>query len=276
MKKILILILCIVITTIFLYYENNYITVNRIDIKSKKLPGKFNGYKIVHLSDVHNKLFGKDQKNLVDVIKSVDPDMIVVTGDLIDSRKYNAEISMELINQSVKIAPVYYVTGNHEWRYGKFSNLEKRLRESGVKVLRDKNEKILKGNERLVIAGVDDPLKFRNNQVTSFKNSLGKSLAGTRADEFKILLSHRPEKFLEYQSYKLDVVFSGHAHGGQVRLPFVGGIIAPGQGLFPRYTSGAYSENGTTMVVSRGLGNSVAPQRIFNRPEVVVVTLLRE
>jgi uncharacterized protein len=144
--------------------------------------------------------------------------------------------------------------------------------------LRDSNVKIVKNSQHLIVSGVDDPSKYvyDDNSLPSFKNSLNMALEKTTARDFRILLSHRPERFSQYQSYKIDLVFSGHAHGGQVRLPFIGGIVAPDQGFFPKYTSGAYNENGTTMIVSRGLGNSIAPQRVFNRPEIVVVTLLAD
>lgn len=274
-KKLMIIFLVLSASIIFSYYQNNFIGTTQINISSKKIPSSFNGFKIIHLSDLHNKMFGKNQSNLIKSINKSKPDIIVITGDLIDSRKYNEENSMVLINQLVGYYPVYYVTGNHEWRSGNYNSLENKLKKAGVMILRDSNAKITKNKEKIVISGVDDPSKYYydDNNRYSYKNSVGLALKNTSIKDYKILLSHRPEKFSLYQSNDIDLVFTGHAHGGQVRLPFIGGIVAPDQGFFPKYTKGAYSENGTTMIVSRGLGNSIAPQRVFNRPEIVIVTL---
>jgi uncharacterized protein len=262
----------------FSYYHNNFISITKVNVISKKIPQSFNGFKVVHLSDLHNKMFGKNQSNLIKLINKAKPDIIVITGDLVDSRRYNEEKSMILINKLVGSYPVYYVTGNHEWRSGKYSSLEEKLNKAGVKILKDIYTNIIKNNEKIVISGVDDPSKYNydDKYSSSFKNSLNAALKDTSIRDFRILLSHRPERLSQYQSSKIDLALSGHAHGGQVRIPFIGGIVAPHQGFFPKYTSGAYTENGTTMIVSRGLGNSIAPQRVFNRPEIVVVTLTNE
>jgi uncharacterized protein len=277
-KKLVLIVLILISLFIFSYYQNNFISIARINVNSKKIPSSFNGFKIVHISDLHNKRFGENQNYLVKSIKKLNPEIIVITGDLVDSRRYNEEISMILINQLVASYPVYYATGNHEWRSGKYSALEKKLKSAGVKVLRDSNVRIIKDNKHLIISGVDDPSRYYydDSSIPNFKNSLNMALKNTASKDFRMLLSHRPERFSQYQAYKIDLVFSGHAHGGQVRIPFIGGIVAPDQGFFPKYTKGAYSENGTTMIVSRGLGNSIAPQRVFNRPEIVEVTLFGE
>ncbi|SFQ47653.1 metallophosphoesterase [Caldicoprobacter faecalis] len=195
-----------------------------------------------------------------------------------DSRYYDVEPGLELMKQSVKIAPTYFVTGNHEWWSGEFNALEKALNENGIHVLRNTYARITKGGDEIYIIGIDDPASqaIYGEAMTTEKKIIQALKRIKKFDAFKILLAHRPELFPLYSSYGFDLVLSGHAHGGQVRLPFIGGLVAPNQGLFPEYTSGEYKRGNSTMIVSRGLGNSIIPQRLFNRPEVIVLTLLRK
>lgn len=257
----------------FLHFQNNSIVTSNYTIHSDKLSQHVNGYKIVQLSDLHNKAFGKDQSNLIRKVKKLNPDIIVFTGDLVDSNRYDEKPSLMLMENLVPIAPVYYVTGNHEWWSGKFARLESKLQAIGVHVMRNTVEDITIDHERIQIIGIDDPAESNTEKMDveeKMMNVIGKNEGNNK---FKIMLSHRPELFSLYSEYGVDVVFTGHAHGGQFRIPFIGGLIAPNQGLFPTYTSGMYEEKDTTMVVNRGLGNSIIPIRIFNRPEIVAVTL---
>ncbi|PRR69529.1 metallophosphoesterase [Defluviitalea saccharophila] len=276
-KKVLFFIIIICICTwVFLHFENNFITITKITVKSPKLPDAFDGCKIVHLSDLHSKEFGKGQKNLVKKIEDAQPDLIVFTGDLIDSRHFDAEVSLELIRQIVKIAPTYFVTGNHERWSGNFDALEKVLKENGIHVLRNTCDRIGKDKDGIYITGIDDPVSTQAiyEETKVVENEIKQALKEIKEnDVFKILLAHRPEMLPLYSEYGFDLVLSGHAHGGQVRLPFIGGLIAPNQGFFPEYTSGEYKRGNCTMIVSRGLGNSIIFQRLFNHPEIVVLTL---
>ncbi len=260
----------------FFYFQNNSIVTSEYTISSEKLPQNFNGYKIVQLSDLHSKSFGPDQRDLVKKVKRLEPDLIVFTGDLIDSDRFDEQPSLTLMERLVQVAPVYYVTGNHEWWSGKFDPLEENLKNIGVQVMRNRAEEIAIGTDKIQMIGIDDPVYGVESNVERAKTeeSIIHSIEEIeREDYFQILLSHRPEMFSLYREYGFDVVFSGHAHGGQFRIPFVGGLIAPNQGLFPKYTAGKYESDNTTMIVNRGLGNSVIPIRIFNRPEIVVLTL---
>ena len=162
---------------------------------------------------------------------------------------------------------MYYVTGNHEARAPEAAQaLLDGLTRAGVTVLRSEAVDLQEGGESIRLIGVDDP---------SFggEANLDATLEALSSDDFTILLAHRPEKIDEYAKWGIDLVLSGHAHGGQIRIPGIGGVYAPGQGFFPKYTSGEYAVGGTTMIVSRGLGNSVLPLRVNDRPEVVIVTL---
>lgn len=275
----LFILLCIVFS---IYLGNNLIKETYIDVYSNNLPRSFNGYKILHLSDVHNKSFGKNQKNLVRKIKNINPDVIFITGDIVDSRRYNEAPSLELVKEIRKFAPIYYVPGNHEMRSGKLSELQKKLEESGAIVLRNENRIIDKNDEKIHIIGVDDPQTsyiYENdetvlkNEIEVLSDEIESATKYIAKNSFKVLLSHRPEKFSLYIESDMDVIFSGHTHGGQIRIPFIGAVIAPHQGFFPKYSKGIYNEGDSTMIISGGLGNSLMPIRLFNRPEIVVATL---
>ncbi|MGG7142638.1 metallophosphoesterase [Clostridium nigeriense] len=260
---------------IFSIWQNNSIVISNYNYESSEILSEFNNFKIVQISDLHNKNFGEEQSKLLEKVESLSPDIIVVTGDLIDRRKYNLDIAMNFINKAVEIAPIYYVSGNHEAWSGKYSEIKERLIEAGVNIIDDKNVEIKNGDERIHLLGLSDPAFLTSNYIDGTDtSSIDRNLSNwSEIEGFNILLSHRPELFDLYSKNNIDLVFSGHAHGGQIRIPFIGGLIAPNQGFFPKYTSGSYNSDKTTMFVSRGLGNSIFPLRVFNRPEVISVTL---
>lgn len=259
---------------VWLLYGNLSLQTTVYDVKVPQEYSGLEGYTIVQISDLHNARFGREQSRLIQAVTEQSPDMIVVTGDLVDSSHTNVEVAMDFINQAVEIAPVYYVTGNHEgWLEGTYADLKAQLLQAGVVVLENEAFTVEIEGEVLSIAGTNDPDMPGNNIVLAKQaiHSLMSELEG-----YAILLSHRPELFDTYVESDADLVFSGHYHGGQFRIPFIGGVVAPGAGLFPEYAEGTFTEGNTTMVVSRGLGNSVIPVRINNRPEVVVVRLTTE
>lgn len=277
-RGLLYLLFVLVLLVGFFHFQNNSIVTTQYNFSSDKVPQNFSGYKIVQLSDLHSKSFGNNQSDLVKKVKKVKPDLIVFTGDLIDSDRYDEKTSLTLMEKLVQIAPVYYVTGNHEWWSGKFDSLEDKLKDTGVQVMRNTVEEIIIENDKIQIIGIDDPAKVSESYAERAiaEEDIMNSIKGPEEGvNFKILLSHRPELFSLYIQYEFDIVFAGHAHGGQVRIPFVGGLVAPNQGLFPEYISGMHEVENTTMIVNRGLGNSIIPLRVFNRPEIVVVALNR-
>lgn len=273
--QLLIIIIILISVTIFIIWQNNSIVVSEHNYKNSKIPKSFVGFKILQVSDLHNKSFGKNQVRLIKTIKDISPDIILITGDLIDRRKYNLEIAEEFIDQVVKIAPVYYVSGNHEAWSGKYSEIKDLLIEKEVTVLDNEVVVYSIGEESINIVGLKDPAFQKSNYIDGInKREIEEFLSNyENKKEFEIVLSHRPELINLYEKYDVDIIFSGHAHGGQIRLPFIGGILAPDQGFFPKYDAGRYDEGDTTMYVSRGLGNSIFPFRIFNRPELIVVNL---
>ena len=203
--------------------------------------------------------------------------MIAITGDLIDSRNTEIDTALQFAREAVKIAPCYYVTGNHESRIDDFDQLKAGLETLGVKVLDNKRLILQKGNDEITLIGVSDP-KFMTRKIEEEDEIMRQCLTqlSEEADTYRILLSHRPEMFDLYKQMGIDLVLSGHAHGGQFRLPFVGGLVAPNQGFFPKYDAGQFIEENTTMIVSRGVGNSIVPFRINNPPELVVVELMNQ
>lgn len=277
-KKLIILTVILVIIAIIAVWigiHNKDLEVNRINILSEKIPEGFSNFRIAQVSDLHNTEIGDDNEKLITLLKNAEPDIIAITGDLIDSRNTDVETALEFVEDAVKIAPCYYVNGNHEGRVlAEYEKLKKGLSELGVTILENKEIEITNGEDTISLIGINDP-NFRMEYVddTMEQNVTHQLLkVVSDNDSYKILLAHRPEYFLSYAG-QVDLVLSGHAHGGQFRLPFVGGFVAPGQGFFPEYDSGLYTEGNTNMVVSRGIGNSIIPFRINNRPEIVVIEL---
>ena len=273
---ILSVILTVVIALILLVaWGNTAIELNHITIESEKLPEAFEGFRIAHVSDLHNDEFGRDNKKLIKVIEGANPDIIAVTGDLIDSYTTDVEIALNFMEKAQQIAPCYYVNGNHEGRVlSDYQLLKAGLEEIGVVILENETLFLEKAGESICITGVSDP-GFETDYLYGdtegvVRNHL-EELIGD--DKFNLLLSHRPELLDVYAEYDIDLVLSGHAHGGQFRLPFVGGLYAPNQGLMPEIDAGLYIKENTNLIVSRGVGNSLFPFRLNNRPEVIAVTL---
>ena len=269
-------------------WGNTALEFNTYTISSDRLPEAFDGYRIAHVSDLHNTEMGKGNEKLLNMLRDAEPDMIAITGDLIDSRSTDIEIALNFINAAMEIAPCYYVPGNHEARLSKseYEKLENGLLDAGVIVLHD-SEIILENNgDEISLIGIDDPNWYNaSTNLTDggeYESKVGSTMDPERirelstTDSFTVLLSHRPEYFEQYAEADVDLVFSGHAHGGQFRLPFVGGLVAPNQGLFPKYDAGLYTEDNTNMIVSRGIGNSILPFRFNNRPEVILIELESE
>ena len=263
---------------VWIAWGNTALELNTYTVSSAKLPQSFDGYRIAHVSDLHNAEMGKDNEKLLTILRDADPDMIAITGDLIDSRSTNVEIALNFIREAVKIAPCYYVTGNHEARVNEYGELKAGMEAAGVTILEDVRTEISMEGETITLIGVNDPSYQTDYLFGDSETVMNTKLEElhTENGEFTVLLSHRPERFDTYADHGLDLVLSGHAHGGQFRLPFIGGLVAPNQGLFPEYDAGIYTENNTNMLVSRGVGNSILPFRINNRPEVILIELQAE
>ena len=242
---------------------------------SNGIPEAFDAYKIVQISDLHDAQIGENNEKLIAMTAETEPDCIVLTGDFVDSSRFHPERSLSVAEALVKIAPVYYVSGNHEAILpdADYQALTDGLRALGVCVLEDESAELTRGGQSIRLIGLTD-IGFHPGTLEEKKDALRTALSALLPeDEFSVTLAHRPELMDVYTECGAPLVLSGHAHGGQIRLPGIGGLIAPGQGLFPKYIDGKYEENGTTLVVSRGVGNSVLPLRVNDRPQIVVVQL---
>lgn len=250
----------------------------RVEIRDEKIPAAFDGFVLCQVSDVHNEARGEGNAALLRALREAAPDLICITGDFLDSRRTDLDFALELAGQLAEIAPAVYATGNHEARLKDLSALEAGLAARGVQVLRDDWTPLARGGEEIALIGLDDP-GFAAGEDWTLAEGLDQTQARLSAllaqagDRFSLVLSHRPELLPAYAEAGADLVLSGHAHGGQVRLPGIGGLFAPGQGILPRLTSGVHARGETRLVVSRGLGNSAFPLRVFNPPEIVTVTL---
>ncbi|WP_130807747.1 metallophosphoesterase [Senegalia massiliensis] len=269
MNKVWISIIIVLLLIVFLYTQNNFIKVTKLKVNIRKDLGIFNGLKILHLSDLHNKSFGKNQNKIMKKIKSLNPDIIFFTGDLIDSRRDGIENGVALLKECSSVASVYYITGNHEERSEKSLSLYEELNKLNVNILNDNNDILIKGEYKLNIIGV------RDKTISKGKSELISKLENINMEksDINILLAHRPSYIEHYTTQNFDLVFSGHAHGGQIRVPLIGGLLAPDQGILPQYDSGLYKIDKTNLIVSRGLGNSLFPQRLFNIPQIILITL---
>ena len=266
-KKIIILSIIVVILIPFFIWQNNYLTESTYYYDISDIDPALDGMKIAQVSDLHNKKFGTGQKRLLNKLEDYQPDIIFVTGDVIDSNHTNVEVALDFLEGAVKIAPTYFIVGNHEmWLdIQELAALRQDMEALGVYYMDNECLSIPYGETTYNLMGLDvDNL---------YGTKLDQCLEAEDKEKLTILLAHEPQYFERYCTLDMDLVFSGHAHGGQVRLPFIGGLVAPDQGFFPEYTEGTYVEGGTTMVVSRGLGNSIIPVRVFNFPEIVYVEL---
>ncbi|MDD4466568.1 MAG: metallophosphoesterase [Patescibacteria group bacterium] len=282
-RKLFFLLSFLGLIVFFLWYQNNHLTLSTYEFSADLAPlteseeskikiktASADSFSLVHLSDLHNKSFGTDNKKLLEKIEKLNPDLVLITGDIIDSQRVGSDQALRLIEGLKEKTPVYFVPGNHERWSGSYPALKAKLRLAGAIIL--ENEVVLLENQegkKILLAGIDDP-DF--SDLEKWQNNLN-DLSAKAKNYFTVLLSHRPERFEDYIAGAFDLTLAGHAHGGQWRLPFIGGLVAPNQGLLPKYDAGLYQKVTSKMVVSRGLGNSLAPLRLFNLPEIIFIKI---
>lgn len=260
----------------WIYFETTAVKVTEIEIENERIPKGFEGYKIVQLSDLQNSKFPNFYEKISTLCRQHNPDIIVFTGDLIDRRKYNLQNAREFLQKINGIAPIYYVTGNHEAWCGKYDEVRALLDEFGINVLDGKVEKLIENGDVINLCGVDDPgfLAYGKKHSEIRDRQFSEKLrAALKNDGYNILLTHRPEYLEEYGKLGADLVLCGHAHGGQFRLPLIGALFAPHQGSFPKLTEGIHESGSATEIINRGLGSGKWQFRTFNRPEITAVTL---
>lgn len=267
----------LILLIIWIAYGNTDLEIYKYNVKSEDIPSEFDNFRIVQISDLHNAEFGENNEKLLLMLKQADADIIAITGDMIDSRNTDIDVAISFAQKAVNIAPVYYVNGNHESRVlGEYEKLKQGLTDAGVNILENSSADITIGDEAITLIGINDPT-FRMDIVDdTMEQNIAHQLVNVIPDNdnYKVLLAHRPEYFDVYAG-KVNLVLSGHAHGGQFRIPFIGGLVAPGQGFFPEYYEGSHIKENTEMIVSRGIGNSIIPFRINNKPEIIVAELTK-
>ena len=274
LRRILILLVLAVLAGGYGWWSNITLQTAYFDPAFSDLPAGFDGCRIAVLSDLHGAEFGEDNAALFDAVAAERPDYIFYLGDLEDRYRGPAAGYPEQVAEGLcAIAPTYYVTGNHEWAIGGVPELKERLTEHGVTVLSNEALVLERNGDALVLAGIDDPNGYADQKTPQ---ELAAEIYAAYGDPFWLLLAHRNDRFEgEYSLLGADLVISGHGHGGIIRLPFTDGLISTDRTLFHSYTAGLYEKNGSALFVTRGLGNSGPSFRLFNRPEVAVVTLHR-
>ena len=257
------------------WWSNCSLETEEAVFTSPRLPAGFDGCTIVQLSDLHGAEFGENNEELIRRIRETGPDYIFLTGDLVDRyRQTPRSYAVSLCGALAEIAPTYFVTGNHEWAFPHVRTFKRELEEAGVTVLTNEYVSLARNGDHILLAGIDDPNGFADQKTPE---ELARELRSAEPEAFWLLLAHRNNYFeKEYSLLGADLVISGHGHGGLIRLPFTDGLVSVERSLFPSYTAGFYEANGGKVFVSRGLGNSGRTFRLFNRPELVVLTLERE
>ena len=275
LRRVLLFLIFILFCVGFFHWSNHSLQVQRFTFTSPRLPAGFDGCVIVQLSDLHGTLFGEDNRDLLKVVAKERPDYIFLTGDLLDQyRATPHSYAVSLGGALADIAPTYYVTGNHEWALPDVPGLKRALEVAGVQVLTNEYTVLARDGDNAVLAGVDDPNGYADQKTPE---EVAEEVRAAFADPFWILLAHRNNYFEDaYCRLGADLVISGHGHGGLVRLPFTDGLVSVERTFFPSYTAGFYQAGGADLFVSRGLGNSGRTFRLFNRPQVAVLTLKRE
>lgn len=262
----LISLLVIVFVFIALY---NGLVVKEYHLETDKINSSI---RIVVIADLHSTIYGNNQQDLIHKIKEQSPDVILLAGDIADDHEpiKGTQLLLEGIRDTV---PIYYVTGNHEHWSKQVDAIKEEISHYGVRILSDEYEEIEINNNKIIIAGIEDPSKANYKE-----DSMDRAFSILEDDEtYKILLAHRPELIELYKKYNFDLVVSGHAHGGQIRIPFVlNGLYAPNQGWFPKYGGGLYEHDDLVHIISRGLSFNWKLPRVFNPPEIVVIDLVSQ
>ena len=265
-----------------IYISNNCLVIKKYNIKNKKISDKFNGLKIVHISDVHSKIFGKNNEKVIQKVKDINPDIIIMSGDIIDKREKDMDKFINMYKEIYLKYPVYYSIGNHERKLGyiKYKEYINKLRKLGVHVIINGKEKIVKDNEEIIINALKfrenmQPKKLTFNRKNKYIKYMYNKLKNIDNTKFNILIAHDPENFKLYKELEMDLIFSGHVHGGLIRFGKYC-LLSPRRKFFPKYSYGKTQEDGITIITSSGMGNASIPIRLFNRPEIVEVILNKE
>ena len=265
-----------------LFVENHLLKLCNYSIESPEIPQEFDGLKILQLSDLHSKRFGRGNSRLLEKIKDAKPDFVVMTGDMISRSDTSYEVFFSLARILGQTYPCYYIIGNHEQDLepGELHAFLKRLAALKIQVLNNEKTVLHRGNSRINLYGMWFSLKYyRESKLWAApaplfgERELTSALGKRDSSHYSILLTHNPLAFPAYAEWGADLTLCGHIHGGMIRLPFFGGLLSPERKFFPEYSAGIYERDGKKMLVSRGLGSGTFGIRMFNIPEIVLITL---
>lgn len=268
-RRLLALLALFALAAGFVYWQNFTLQVEPVELFFESLPPQFDGLRVAELSDLHGRSFGKNNVRLLRTLQKARPDMICICGDLFDE-KTDLTMLEPLLTGLTDIAPVYYVTGNHEWQVKNLREILQKMRAWGVTVLENEGRVLSRGGAEMVVAGVHDPCGPYDMKTPA---ALVRELRSAQGNDFILMLSHRNDELAMWSQLGVQLVLSGHCHGGVVRLPFVGGVFGTRRELFPEYDAGVYRQDSTTLFVSRGLGYTNVHFRLFNRPHVPIMIL---
>lgn len=268
-RRLLALLALFALAAGFVYWQNFTLQVEPVELFFESLPPQFDGLRVAELSDLHGRSFGKNNVRLLRTLQKARPDMICICGDLFDE-KTDLTMLEPLLTGLTDIAPVYYVTGNHEWQVKNLREILQKMRGWGVTVLENEGRVLSRGGAEMVVAGVHDPCGPYDMKTPA---ALVRELRSAQGNDFTLMLSHRNDELAMWSQLGVQLVLSGHCHGGVVRLPFVGGVFGTRREMFPEYDAGVYRQDGTTLFVSRGLGYTNVHFRLFNRPHVPIMIL---
>ena len=282
-KKIIVLVCITLIFISIIMYFIKKIDVTKYTISNEKIPEEFNGFKILQLSDFHSEGYRDTTEKLIDKVKNINPDIIVMTGDMVSWDMENIEEAKILVKLLAEIYPIYYVDGNHEHlaeilRLSRYNSFLDFMHELGVTTIKNDCIKLHKGNESINLYGINIPLDSATalyvDKLQLEKNYVEKTLPKADSEKFNILLAHTPTFIKQYSQWGADLVLAGHMHGGIARIPFTNiGLLSPGRTIFPKYAAGKFKVKDSIMIVNRGIGTSSFKLRIFNNPEITVLTL---
>ncbi|MFD0712826.1 metallophosphoesterase [Paenibacillus sp. GCM10027626] len=304
-RALLSVLACFVLLIAFVYMQNGWLQVSRYTVTSNKLPAAFDHYKIVQLSDLHSKTFGHNNADLVNKIHEIQPDLIVMTGDMKNSTNDDGEIFLQLAEQLQAQYPIYYVSGNHEQIMSSIASREQsdeyeqymaRIADLGVHVMDESGTKIVKNGESIQLYGLTLPLRFYKAKDTASyvgekpldKAYIEKRIGAAEPGAFTILMTHNPLYFEQYAEWGADLTLAGHMHGGVIRIPFAGGLLSPERSFFPKYDAGKFTleqaSGPAALIINRGMGDEkvniglgeVKLPRVFNPPEITVIELLKQ
>lgn len=267
------ILICLVLFVIQLYVDNNVIEVSNYEVSFENLPKEFDGIVILHISDLHSKKFGRDNAQLYSKIKEINPDYIMLTGDMVNASDTNFDVFYDLAQEIGSEYETYFIVGNHELALSNkdYNAIVKTITDFGIKILDNETTTLTKNGQTINLHGMWFNSKYYFSD--DFNIDTMENIMGTDNGGFDILLTHNPKYIDVYADWGAEITLTGHVHGGMVRLPILGGIFSPERTLFPKYDEGIYATDSNYMLVSRGLGRGMTGFRLFNKPELSVIVL---